>query len=138
LRQINCQVDDKNAQLNQFMSALQINQLHLDNFDYLKLPKQLLECCAAISVKPSLLKEDIPKAMKSIVNVSVCSGQRTDDIEEAIEKEDKEYRDEKIKSGDNASQSDTDIESEDEEETTSSKSNKNSVRYIKLKEISKR
>ena len=76
--------------------------------------------------------------MKSIVNVSVCSGQRTDDIEEAIEKEDKEYRDEKIKSGDNASQSDTDIESEDEEETTSSKSNKNSVRYIKLKEISKR
>jgi len=136
MRQINGQVDEKNSQLNQFMSALQINQLHLDNFDYLKLPKQLLECCAAISVKPTLLKEDIPKAMKSIVNVSVHAKEILDDIEETIEKEDKEYRDEKLKNGDDNSPSNSESDSEEDED--SSRPRKNSVRNLKLKEISKR
>ena len=92
LRQINDQVEDKNNQLNQFMTALQINQLHLDNFDYLKLPKELLECCASISVRPSLLREEIPKAMKSIINVSLQTKEILDDIEETIEAEEKEHK----------------------------------------------
>ena len=113
------------------MSALQINQL---NFDYLKLPKQLLECCAAISVKPNLLKEDIPKAMKSIVNVSVQAKGILDEIEETIEKEEKEYREEKTKMGADDSLSDSNSESDEDEKP----SKINSFRNAKLKEISKR
>lgn len=132
LRQITAQIDDKNAQLNQFMSALQIDQLHLDNYDYLKLPKQLLECCAAISVKPSVLKEDIPKAMKSIVNVSVQAKDILDEIEDVIENEEKEHREDKIKSG-KMNESDSDSDSSDTDDDTVS-----SLRSKKLKEISKR
>ena len=131
LRQIISQVDDKNAQLNQFMSALQINQLHLDNFDYLKLPKQLLECCASISVKPNLLKEDLPKAMKSIVNVSVQAKEILDEIEEIIEIEEKEHREEKLQNGE------TDDDSLSESDSDSETDTKQSERSLKLKEISK-
>ncbi len=135
MRQLTSQLDEKNTQLNQFMSALQINQLHLDNFDYLKLPKQLLECCAAISVKPSLLKEDIPKTMISIVNVSVQAKEILDEIEQQIESEDKEHREEKSKNGQSSSESENDSDSDDETETNAKK---NSIRNIKLKQISKR
>ena len=71
IRQITTQMAEKNAQLERFMLALQIDQLHLKDFDYLKLPKQLLECCASVSVRKTFLASEMPKMMKSIVDVSV-------------------------------------------------------------------
>lgn len=133
LRQINDQVTEKNTQLEQFMAALQINQLHLDNFDYLKLPKELLECCASISVRPTLITEDIPKAMKSIVEVTVHTKEILADIEDTIEAEQKQHRQESL--GDD-SLSDT-SSSDDEEDEKKMKPTK-SARKMRLREISKR
>ena len=134
LRQINEQVEEKNNQLNQFLQALQINQLHLDNFDYLKLPKQLLECCASLSVRRSLLTEEIPKAMKSIVDVSVQTRETLQDIEETIEVEEKEHRKERLNTNYQAADSSSDS-SEDEDPEIRARKN---PRKAKLKEISKR
>ena len=64
-----------------------VNNDYLNDHDYLKLPKKLLECCASISVRPNLLKEDIPSIMKQIVDVSVQTKSKLDDIEEIIENE---------------------------------------------------
>jgi len=134
MRQVTGQVDEKNSQLNHFMSALQIDKLHLDNFDYLKLPKELLECCASLSVRPGLLREDIPKAMKSIVNVSVQTKEILSEIEETIEAEEKEHR---KQGGQNADESLS--SSSDEEGEHKSATNKfTSSRKTKLKEICKR
>ena len=134
MRQINDQVGDKSAQLNQFLSALQINQLHLNNFDYLKLPKQLLECCASLSVRQSLLKQEIPETMKSIVNVSVQTKSILDEIEETIEVEEKEYRKQNSNNGHHTDDSLSDSSSSSEDEVPSSIF----ARKKKLKEISKK
>lgn len=132
MRQINDQVEEKDSQLNQFMQALQINQLHLDNFDYLKLPKQLLECCASLSVRRSLLTDEIPKAMKSIVDVSVQTKETLQDIEEAIEAEEKEHREERAANGADLSEDDSlsDESSEEEEEDRSKEPRKAKLRQI--------
>ncbi|CAF0926517.1 unnamed protein product [Brachionus calyciflorus] len=92
LRGINNQVDEKNTQLEQFLEALQINELNLKDFDYLKLPKELLECCASVSVNSQSIRGDLSKAMKKIVDVSVQTRSLIEEIEELFEAEDKEYR----------------------------------------------
>lgn len=92
MRQINTQVDDKNAQLEQFLAALQINQLHLNDLDYLKLPKQLLECCASVSSKSNSIKQELAQVMKKIVDVSIQSKGVLEDIEDLLEEENKEYK----------------------------------------------
>jgi len=135
MRQINDQAGDKSAQLNQFLSALQINKLHLNNFDYLKLPKQLLECCASLSVRQSLLKQEIPETMKSIVNVSVQTKAILDEIEETIEVEEKEYRKQNIQNDNKKDDSFSDSSSSSSEDEMPSSI---FARKKKLKEISKK
>jgi hypothetical protein len=91
MRQTNEKVNEKNIQLQNFMEAMQIDRLHLNDFDYLKLPKQLLECCAAVHVRPGL-RNELPGMMKKIVDVSVQIKSKLDDIEEIIENEQKEQQ----------------------------------------------
>lgn len=140
MRQINDQIEEKDTQLNQFLTALQIDQLHLNNFDYLKLPKQLLECCASISVRPSLLSEEIPKAVNSLRDASNEAEEIVRKIEESIEEEEKEHRKENAANGHQSDESLTD--SSDESDSESSYKSKlkpaKSARKIKLKEFSKR
>lgn len=87
IRQTTEEINEKNNQLDSFLDAIEINKLYLDNSDYLKLPKKLLECCASLNTQPNLIKSDIPNAMKQIVAISMTSKDLLDEIEELIEKE---------------------------------------------------
>jgi tyrosine-protein phosphatase non-receptor type 23 len=134
------QKEEKDLQLEQFMSALQIDQLHLDNLDYLKLPKRLLECCAAISVRPKLAKEELPQIMKQIIDVSVQIKTQLDDVEEMLQSEHDANKAEKQKSGENPSDS-SDSQSEDDYDdnhngkTYKNLKSKKSPKKLKMREI---
>lgn len=84
LREINSQVTEKNSQLESFLTALQLDQLHLQDHDYLKLPKQLLECCASVN---SSTRSEIPSCMKSIVSVSTQAKSILDEVQDILEEE---------------------------------------------------
>ncbi|RNA28685.1 Tyrosine- phosphatase non-receptor type 23, partial [Brachionus plicatilis] len=92
LRQINGQVEEKDSNLVQFTGALQINELHLKELDHLRLPKELIECCAEVSVKEQTMRQDLVKSMKKIVDSSVQTRSLLDEIEQLFETEDKENR----------------------------------------------
>lgn len=88
LREINQQLAEKNTQLESFVAAMQLDQLHLQDHDYLKLPKSLLECCAGVSVRQTaLVKTEIPALMKSIVAASMQAKSMLDDVQELLEEE---------------------------------------------------
>ena len=137
LRSIVSQKEEKDLQLEQFMSALQLDQLHLDNFDYLKLPKKLLECCAAISVRPKLAKEELPHTMKQIIDVSVQIKSQLDDIEELLQNEHTESRLEKKNSGEQMSDSSSSDSQSDDEAYSSRKKQvaKKSPQKAKMRDI---
>ena len=124
LRSLTGQVEDKNSQLEQFLQALQIDKLHLNNLDYLKLPKELLECCASVSIRPQLIKEEIPNMMKQTVDVSIQIKTILEDIEELIESEEKEHREDKRVRGIGLPSSSSSELSSDEDE-----SNKRNIDY---------
>ena len=134
LRSIVSQKEEKDLQLEQFMSALQLDQLHLDNLDYLKLPKKLLECCAAISVRPKLAKEELPQTMKQIIDVSVQIKTQLDDIEEMLQNEHAEAKQEKRDIGENTSDS-SDSQSDDETYKNKIMKKNKSPKKAKMREI---
>ena len=127
LRQFGQQVDEKNQQLEQFLTALQINKLHLDNFDYLKLPKQLLECCASLSVNPKLAKEEIPKAVRDLEDAAFKVKNELEQIEKMVEEEEKEHRTEQKKDFSSSSDDDDDDEHNQNEQNS---------RKVKIRRIS--
>jgi hypothetical protein len=139
LRSLTGQVEDKNSQLEQFLQALQIDKLHLNNLDYLKLPKELLECCASVSIRPQLIKEEIPNMMKQTVDVSIQIKTILEDIEELIESEEKEHREDKRVRGIGLPSSSSSELSSDEDESnkrnTTSRHKNSSPRKLKLKVI---
>ena len=95
LRPLTNQAEEKNKQLEQFMSSLGIGERaslgdSASAHDHMKLPKQLLECCASLSLRPTLAREQLPALMRQIVDVSIETKSKLDDILEAIENEDKE------------------------------------------------
>lgn len=95
------------------MKALQLDELHLNDHDYLKLPKKLLECCAGINTRQggSLAKVEIPSLMKSIVGASTHAKSILDDVQDLLEEEHEANRS-AAESGDDSYSSDD----EDEEE----------------------
>lgn len=135
-RSIISQKEEKDAQLDQFMTALQVDQLYLDNFDYLKLPKKLLECCASVSVRPKLVKEELPQLMKQIVDVSVQVKSQLDELEEMLQNEHNESRLEK-KNNDESLSDLSDSQSDDEEmyRRAGKSKPKRSPYKLKMKEI---
>ena len=82
------------------------------------------------------MKEEIPTAMKSIVNVSVQTKGILDDIEETIEIEEKEYRRDRAQNGELTDESLSSDSSDDESDVITQA--KLTTRKTKLKEISKR
>lgn len=99
------------------MKALQLDELHLNDHDYLKLPKKLLECCAGINTRQggSLAKVEIPSLMKSIVGASTHAKSILDDVQDLLEEEHEANRS-AAESGDDSYSSDDDDENDDEEE----------------------
>lgn len=68
IRRVCGNIEDKNAELVQFMSSLNIDQSSL-SFEPENLPQALLEKCAAVSVKPNAIK-DLVEAMSGVSNVA--------------------------------------------------------------------
>jgi hypothetical protein len=64
-------VEQKDIKLKEFLSALNFDVSNLEN-DSSILPKKLLECCASLSTRPSLLNE-IPKLMGGIKVLKILS-----------------------------------------------------------------
>lgn len=69
IRRVCGNIEDKNAELVQFMSSLNIDQSSL-SFEPENLPQALLEKCAAVSVKPNAIK-DLVEAMSGVSNVAI-------------------------------------------------------------------
>ena len=61
LRSVGSEVDEKDAELTQFLSSLSLDEEQLE-VPPARLPQQLLEKCAALSIKPSCIK-DLVSAM---------------------------------------------------------------------------
>ena len=134
-RTIISQKEEKDLQLEQFMTALQIDQLHLDNMDHFKLPKRLLECCAAISVRPKLAKEELPQIMKQIIDVSLQIKTQLDDMEEMLQNDHDANKAEKRNSGESLSDSSDSQSDDDDGKTYKNMKSKKSPKKLKMREI---
>jgi hypothetical protein len=55
-------IEEKDARLEEFLTALNIDESIINENRSSSLPKNLLECCASLSASPNLIKE-IPKKM---------------------------------------------------------------------------
>lgn len=147
---MNGSVDEKNQQLEQFMSAMQVDKLSLETNvfeNHLKMPKELLESCAGASIRANLTKVEIPSAMRRIVDTSVQTKSLLDDIEEMLEEEHREYKEYKKQqngkyNGSNEPVSDSDLSSSSESESNDQHKRRvatsrrpNNPRKTKLKEI---
>ncbi|CAF4410187.1 unnamed protein product, partial [Adineta steineri] len=54
--------ENKNRELETFMLCLQLDRVPLNN-EYLRLPRELLDCCAAVAARPNMAK-DLVSAMQ--------------------------------------------------------------------------
>ena len=61
--------ENKSRELETFMLCLQLNRVPLTN-EYLRLPRELLDCCAAVAARPNMHK-DLVAAMQR--TYSKCS-----------------------------------------------------------------
>ncbi|CAF1156375.1 unnamed protein product [Rotaria sp. Silwood1] len=64
LREIIQLIENKNQELETFMNCLQLDRIPLNN-EYLRLPHELLDCCAAIVSRPNMSK-DLLSAMQQL------------------------------------------------------------------------
>lgn len=134
MRETNNQVAEKNTQLDAFLAAMQLDQLHLQDHDYLKLPKNLLECCAGVNTRQtSLVKTEIPTLMKSIVGASTQAKSMLDDVQDMLEEEHHGS-----KSDDDSLSSDESEESSDEDDRRKYKKSPVSERKKRLRELVRR
>lgn len=104
---------------------MQLDQLHLQDHDYLKLPKKLLECCASVNAgQGSLVKAEIPALMKSIVGASTQAKSILDDVQDLLEQEHQENRGIDESDSDSSDSSESDSESEGEQRRKGGKKKK--------------
>uniref|UniRef100_A0A8C2W4E5 Tyrosine-protein phosphatase non-receptor type 23 n=1 Tax=Chinchilla lanigera TaxID=34839 RepID=A0A8C2W4E5_CHILA len=72
LREVMAKIEDKNEVLDQFMDSMQLDPETVDNLDtYSHIPPQLMEKCAALSVRPDTVKN-------LVQSMQVLSGVFTD------------------------------------------------------------
>ncbi|CAF3260744.1 unnamed protein product [Rotaria sp. Silwood2] len=64
LREIIQLMENKNRELEAFMNCLQLDRIPLNN-EYLRLPRELLDCCATIVTRPNMSK-DLVSTMQRI------------------------------------------------------------------------
>ncbi|XP_074662602.1 tyrosine-protein phosphatase non-receptor type 23-like [Tubulanus polymorphus] len=90
LRQIGDEIDQKETELAQFLVALKLDRSMLD-FGPMKLPEELLEKCAAISVQTDTVQTLID-AMKRLSGISLDVRENIDEIESLVQQEEKNER----------------------------------------------
>ncbi|XP_062613644.1 tyrosine-protein phosphatase non-receptor type 23-like [Saccostrea cucullata] len=88
IRRVCGTIEEKNAELAQFMSSLNIDQSSL-SYEPENLPQSLLEKCAAVSVKPNAIK-DLVNAMTGVSNVATEVEMSLNEISKMLEEDAKE------------------------------------------------
>ncbi|XP_061164355.1 tyrosine-protein phosphatase non-receptor type 23-like [Saccostrea echinata] len=88
IRRVCGTIEEKNAELVQFMSSLNIDQSTL-SYEPENLPQSLLEKCAAVSVKPNAIK-DLVNAMTGVSNVATEVEMSLNEISKMLEEDGKE------------------------------------------------
>ncbi|CAF0965313.1 unnamed protein product [Adineta ricciae] len=100
LREIVELTENKNRELDTFMLCLQLDRIPLNN-EYLRLPRELLECCAAVAARPNMSK-DLVSAMQQVNSQHHDVTGQLDEFEQALTnlaekndsvKSDKEFKD---------------------------------------------
>ncbi|XP_063417338.1 tyrosine-protein phosphatase non-receptor type 23-like [Mytilus trossulus] len=93
MRTVGAEIEGKNMALLQFMSSLNLDPSKL-NFEPERLPQDLLEKCAAVSVRPNAIK-DLVDAMGAVSNTATDVELAIQEINDLIEndvKEDEEFQ----------------------------------------------
>ncbi|CAF1355817.1 unnamed protein product [Rotaria sordida] len=100
LREIIELTENKNRELETFMLCLQLNRAPLNN-EYLRLPRELLDCCAAVTARPNMSKE-LVSAMQQLNSQHHEVTEQVDEFEQLLKifeenndsiKSNKEYKD---------------------------------------------
>ncbi|CAF1159923.1 unnamed protein product [Rotaria sp. Silwood1] len=103
LREIIELTENKNRELETFMLCLQLNRVPLNN-EYLRLPRELLDCCAAVTARPNMTKE-LVSAMQQLNSQHHDVTEQVDEFEQLLKifednndiiKTNKEYKDLKL------------------------------------------
>ncbi|XP_052237529.1 tyrosine-protein phosphatase non-receptor type 23-like isoform X2 [Dreissena polymorpha] len=85
LRRIASEIAEKNEELTQYLASLQLDQTSL-NPEPERLPQQLLEKCAALSVRPTAIR-DLVDSMTAVSNVSTDVELGIQEIQEKLQEE---------------------------------------------------
>ncbi|CAF4212639.1 unnamed protein product, partial [Rotaria sp. Silwood2] len=100
LREIIELTENKNRELETFILCLQLNRVPLNN-EYLRLPRELLDCCAAVTAHPNMNKE-LVSAMQQLNSQHHEVTEQVDEFEQSLKtfeenndsiKSNKEYKD---------------------------------------------
>ncbi|KAL4217444.1 Tyrosine-protein phosphatase non-receptor type 23 [Mactra antiquata] len=85
LRRIASEIQEKNDELNQYLASLQLDQTSI-NPEPERLPQQLLEKCAALSVRPTAIK-DLVDSMTAVSNVATDVDLGIKEIQQTLQDE---------------------------------------------------
>ncbi|XP_007949951.1 tyrosine-protein phosphatase non-receptor type 23 [Orycteropus afer afer] len=87
LREMMAKIEDKNEVLDQFMDSMQLDPETVDNLDtYSHIPPQLMEKCAALSVRPDTVR-NLVQSMQVLSGVFTDVEASLKDIRELLEEE---------------------------------------------------
>uniref|UniRef100_A0A8C5LHG3 Tyrosine-protein phosphatase non-receptor type 23 n=1 Tax=Jaculus jaculus TaxID=51337 RepID=A0A8C5LHG3_JACJA len=87
LREMMAKIEDKNEVLDQFMDSMQLDPETVDNLDaYNHIPPQLMEKCAALSVRPDTVK-NLVQSMQVLSGVFTDVEASLKDIRDLLEEE---------------------------------------------------
>ncbi|CAF0888609.1 unnamed protein product [Adineta steineri] len=82
LREIIELTENKNRELETFMLCLQLDRVPLNN-EYLRLPRELLDCCAAVAARPNMSK-DLVSAMQQLNSQHHDVAEQIDEFEQSL------------------------------------------------------
>ncbi|XP_030829593.1 tyrosine-protein phosphatase non-receptor type 23 [Strongylocentrotus purpuratus] len=98
LRRVVDNIEDKNKKLDQYLAAVQLEQLKLPGSDPEVLPQVLLEVCAALSVKTEPIKT-LVSSMKELSGVVMDVDSSLKEIEQLIEQDGKQETESQLEFG---------------------------------------
>ncbi|XP_069873806.1 tyrosine-protein phosphatase non-receptor type 23 isoform X2 [Dipodomys merriami] len=90
LREMMAKIEDKNEVLDQFMDSMQLDPETVDNLDtYAHIPPQLMEKCAALSVRPDTVK-NLVQSMQVLSGVFTDVEASLKDIRDLLEEDERQ------------------------------------------------
>ncbi|CAF4280092.1 unnamed protein product, partial [Rotaria sp. Silwood2] len=83
LREIIQLMENKNRELEAFMNCLQLDRIPLNN-EYLRLPRELLDCCATIVTRPNMSK-DLVSTMQQLNSQHLDITEQINEFEQLLQ-----------------------------------------------------